>query len=35
MLSGVRAEWGVRGTVEGDIGEGEGVGTGEERLGMG
>lgn len=38
MLSGVRTEWGVRGTVEGDIGEnweGEGVGAGEERLGMG
>ena len=35
MLSGVRAECGVRGTVEGDMGEncdGEGVGAGEERL---
>ena len=37
MLSGVRAEWGVRGTVEGDMGEnceGEGVGAGEERFWM-
>lgn len=31
MLSGVRAEWGVRGTVEGDMGENwEGEGAGEE-----
>ena len=38
ILSGVRTEWGVRGTVEGDMGEnceGEGVGAGEERFGMG
>lgn len=35
MLSGVRAECGVRGTVEGDMGEnweGEGEGAGEERF---
>jgi hypothetical protein len=35
MLSGVRAECGVRGTVEGDMGEnceGEGDGAGEERF---
>ena len=35
MLSGVRAEWGVRGTVEGDIGEnceGDGVGAGDARF---
>ena len=31
MLSGVRTEWGVRGRVEGDMGENwEGVGAGEE-----
>ena len=38
MLSGVRTEWGVRGTVEGDIGEnceGEGVGAGEDMFGRG
>lgn len=35
MLSGVSTECGVRGTVEGDMGEnweGEGVGAGDERL---